>query len=354
MGTTGQLFDKPMAELREAFVRARFAQEDVFGKPNIEEWLANQRAYYGSPDHWVHLIERLASKATFDLTRLHEMAVRMPLKRLRNSGVHEWPDSVDACYTDACYTLISGLDERRADVYTTGLGSALHLVVYKRRGVPYRAIAITTSDDVALTPSPRYVLCPATNADFLRVVLDFGLLPDHNPTRMRENARKFLCDTLEAHIGEERGKAEHDFDTAVAVSADGTKIVHADWVVVLGHIGDCSHLHDLKFPAAAFMERKILRLRARRPCYDYSFKVGGPRIRLDGRDDPTVERFFSTDGRVHGQWEPQYADFRKIVDHARWAPPEQKLLELSDGRIFLTHRDQCPSPLPDGGIKVTV
>lgn len=43
MATTGPPFDKPMDELRETFVRARFAQEDVFGRPDIEQWLAKQR-----------------------------------------------------------------------------------------------------------------------------------------------------------------------------------------------------------------------------------------------------------------------------------------------------------------------
>src|SRR3989339_826762 len=50
-GRTGEtmkpLFDKTLDELREAFVRARFAEPNIFGRPDIEEWLEGQRkAYY--------------------------------------------------------------------------------------------------------------------------------------------------------------------------------------------------------------------------------------------------------------------------------------------------------------------
>ena len=37
------LFDKPLCELREAFVRARFAEDNIFGRPDIEEWLEDLR-----------------------------------------------------------------------------------------------------------------------------------------------------------------------------------------------------------------------------------------------------------------------------------------------------------------------
>ena len=71
-------------------------------------------------------------------------------------------------------------------------------------------------------------------------------------------AQTFLCDALGEEIPRERTKAEADFDSAVAVSADGTKIAHADYVVVLGHDGEGKD--DLKFPASAFRERRSCEL----------------------------------------------------------------------------------------------
>src|SRR3989339_322345 len=37
-----KLFDKSMEELRKAFVYARFAERDVFGKSDVVEWLMRQ------------------------------------------------------------------------------------------------------------------------------------------------------------------------------------------------------------------------------------------------------------------------------------------------------------------------
>src|SRR3989339_1779159 len=36
----GPIFDKPLSELSDAFVRQRFAEDNIFGRPDIEEWAA--------------------------------------------------------------------------------------------------------------------------------------------------------------------------------------------------------------------------------------------------------------------------------------------------------------------------
>ncbi|MBI2625577.1 hypothetical protein HYW68_00810, partial [Candidatus Parcubacteria bacterium] len=37
------LFTKPMAELKEAFVQGRFAEEQYFGHRHVEQWLRRQQ-----------------------------------------------------------------------------------------------------------------------------------------------------------------------------------------------------------------------------------------------------------------------------------------------------------------------
>src|SRR3989344_6646869 len=51
------LFDKPVSELREAFVRNRFAEEQYFGRPDIEDWLVGQRkAKEPDEGQWNHCL----------------------------------------------------------------------------------------------------------------------------------------------------------------------------------------------------------------------------------------------------------------------------------------------------------
>ena len=64
MTETRQLFDKPMDELREAFVRNRFGESAVFGAHDIETWLPLQRKA-GRPDTmWESFLNRSAACST--------------------------------------------------------------------------------------------------------------------------------------------------------------------------------------------------------------------------------------------------------------------------------------------------
>ena len=55
-----------------------------------------------------------------------------------------------------------------------------------------------------------------------------------------------------------------------------------------------------------------------------------------------------------GRWEQAYVvGYHTMTAHTRATPPEQVPICLEDGRVILTHREQCPSPLPDGGVEVT-
>ena len=74
------LFDKTYDELREAFVRARFAEPAVFGRPDIEEWLRDSTRHVVDPlnptsewgagaFHW-HLKEILGGRGEREIVDL--------------------------------------------------------------------------------------------------------------------------------------------------------------------------------------------------------------------------------------------------------------------------------------------
>ncbi|MCR4313792.1 MAG: hypothetical protein NUV84_00920 [Candidatus Uhrbacteria bacterium] len=61
-GTTMEpLFDNPLSELREAFVRARFAEPNIFGRADIEAWIkgesANEVPSNADTDAWRTLLK---------------------------------------------------------------------------------------------------------------------------------------------------------------------------------------------------------------------------------------------------------------------------------------------------------
>ncbi|HLD20690.1 MAG TPA: hypothetical protein VJB64_01190, partial [Patescibacteria group bacterium] len=67
-------------------------------------------------------------------------------------------------------------------------------------------------------------------------------------------ARDFICNAMSRAIDDVRQAAERDFDEACAVSADGTKIVHAKYVFVAkGRVP----IHGTLFDAHTFATHKI-------------------------------------------------------------------------------------------------
>jgi len=355
---TKQLFDKPLGERREAFVRNRFGETAVFGQPDVEEWLALQRKA-GRPDPlWgqflahnfmvmcaatspiSYLLER-ASSSRFTPTSGraldHVAELYVPLLTALDSG----PSSRTALYHGTTrMVLLVGAEPRDRVAY----------VIEKGYGTNHPSGLPVDGANLVFTP----LTTRAGKVRGAESVLDILFAEwDRQRQKCRE-ARSFLCDALAEKIKQERTKAEADFDSAVAVSPDGTKIVHADWVVVLGHDGEGKD--DLKFPASALAERKAL---FTGPCSDCSqFKERFVKGRWEGQEwyeDPngrvaTVAEWLATSTRPATAW--RWGDYGKVVLHTRACRSEQKLFCLSDGRVLLTHREQCPSPLPDGGVKV--
>ncbi|MBI2483529.1 hypothetical protein HYV74_05130 [Candidatus Uhrbacteria bacterium] len=249
MAGRNPLFDKAMTELREAFVRNRFAQEDVFDTAGIEQWLAQERVAV-QPDwsedsysHWNgalcsdHMMFRAVGR---ELALLAECASPDP----------EFSALINAGEQDRFVKLLSPL-RHAAEIYC-GHSGALLLV---RAPECAPGLYVAHCEDAGDQQRERLVLEPAQN-NALRTsqrVMDVLFLEWLKGRPKWQAARQFLCDSLAELIAKERASAEWDFDAAVAVSADGKRIIHADWVVVrcCGWLG--------VYPAGVFQERKALR-----------------------------------------------------------------------------------------------
>lgn len=226
-----ELFQRPMAELREAFVRTRFAEDHCFGRPDIEEWLTREREAE-RPE-----CDQNADESPWDAVLCNE-AMMLSVRR-RKLGIlkeyatplTEMPPMVSEDpreaqhYEDLVRALLSMVYRTRVNVYYG----------YRRwQGHPGLPILVTTRSD-----GDHVLACDLATPEMVEMVLrplDTVHVVDalfaewlYGRPRWRK-ARQFICDALAKSIRKERRMAEDDFDEAVAVSADGTRIVRADRV----------------------------------------------------------------------------------------------------------------------------
>lgn len=229
------LFQRPMAELREAFVRTRFAEEHCFGRPDIETWLAHEREAerpeydQDAPEYdldadespWNvllssdHMISASRKRELELLTTLATPLTEMPKRLPASDREREQLAEVEH--------LLAMIDRTRVDTY------------YGYTQGPVFPILVTGSSD-----GDHAVACDLDEIVGRQMVLralDSGHVMEaifaewlYGRPRWRE-ARQFICDALAKDVAKERQGADLDFDMAVAVSADGTEIVHANFVV---------------------------------------------------------------------------------------------------------------------------
>lgn len=350
MATTGPPFDKPMPELREAFVRARFGQEDVFGRPDIEAWFARQRRAERPIEHiWRRLIDAKRVQRPFHIRELPDLAV--PQELPRGFTIRQMADVGDPLVAMLC----ESVDRRRVDVLPVDERLTLFLL-RGEDGAPAHAFTVTPQHNQKRRPGDplAYTLFVPSDKDLLQVVLSRGW--SVGPKKIATAARRLLCDGLEACIGEERGKAEADFDTAVAVSADGTKIVHADWVIVRGvrevepSGRSRKRARDPEwvrvFRGAQFHGTKILRTSGMKHG-KYSSAMDASAV-FNRRIGLVLFGLNGTFGEHHKSAQL----FGRVDEHSFFTG---EALPSGKTETFLyTTADFCPSPLPRGGVEVTV
>lgn len=261
-------------QLEKAFIRNRFAQKDVFSDGDIEQKLITARksetpdlqkwrTFWCDPTQtWCldlgsnkdqHLkITNLLRKTCTPATGKHHEAILS-----LNDSYIPLPEDVQ----DFLKTLIDG----GANVYATTTSTNLdeitvHYVIVIRSCVYELQLKVFHKEKVLFNtwPSPQEIrLSNCVSSDSIISVL-LSEWQTHSPNW--QLARTHLCGQLEERIICEGKKAKEEFDKAVAVSEDGSKIVHADWVIVVPDeltLGNASHVRI--YENTRFTHNKILR-----------------------------------------------------------------------------------------------
>jgi len=318
------LFDKPMNELREAFVRARLAEPATFSHEEIVAWLedaAQETDNFKRAPYFVNHFDELNGASIAEI--LHDNATP-------SAEPPEW--------------LLAGIKRANRDpAWFAGIVRALQnggaKVYYpwtNTIGVP--PVAIIDNDAWILHPCIHASASPnaALSADKAEISDVLGILNGEilEQRPKMDAARAFLKQEARHAILHERKMAEQDFDEAVAVSTDGTRIVRAAEVVVLP---DKPWYQAAIYPASAFIETKILRT-----DHMGRFKLAKETLRSPPRTIAEYVRWsthsdhFSSAMRIgHGQ----------AFDECRHFDGQPRLV---------TEARYCPSPLPDGGQTITV
>ncbi|MEI6510859.1 MAG: hypothetical protein WCO25_02335 [Candidatus Uhrbacteria bacterium] len=312
-----RLFDKPMSELREAFVRARFAEPKMFGSPDVEStsiwvnapafhaWLKANWNGNDVVDGYAAVLERVATRASRD-----EVLRSLP----------------DMKCLETARTLLGSLD---ADT------SLYHS--------PFSKTVVLVRDHTVLTLSPNtpeeidISVRPASVFDVCWVVSTERL---HGRPKA-EAALAWLRQQYAAAILSVRESAERDFDEAVAVSAYGTKIVKAKWVIAV-HV-ERNGVAWL-FPASAFRENKV-RLRQ-----DVEFDRQNVR-QLNHFDPKQFQAYMTKDPTKSFLEDARHTLLRAMFERKSYA---QRLITIDDrvikdfGSVLVANVTDCPSPLPSG------
>lgn len=239
------LFDLPYDQRRTNFVRSKFAEEQYYGREDIEDWLAFQRKA-AKPDlpQWRELglagpfgppVRRAVPKdrqwhfVTWkDLDRIgHYLTMcATPQERLPE----EWCVSPKmGLYAHKLELIVLALDRAKAGLYCGMTYRPVLLEGIRRFPYAFRPIKESLPFGYQAHASMIAALCECT-ADIL---IDILLTEWEDRRPKWQEARAALCDAFGKEIAAVRPTLEAEFDTAVACSADGTKITHAGCVAVV-------------------------------------------------------------------------------------------------------------------------
>ncbi len=338
-----ELFDKTVAELREAFVRARFAEPAMFGRADIETWIDEPTDRSSLP--WL-------------TNGFLDFLDRAWNKRLNGGGAFQTAAGVlvESATTQSSppdWLLEEGM-EHREDFFHP-------LMAIGRDGNQSRLYFPEPTQDfwpiVCLWPKlfvaeykskhDIFSLRPAKMRDVCMVL--YGEMVARRPKAAQ--AERFLDEQYRQAIAAVRKSAERDFDEAVAVTTDGTKIVKAKWVVVASaNADDPSWI----YPSSAFLNDKI-----RRPKNQDNFRSRGF----------ASSEIHSYEGleQLGTKWFPEPDAFRRFTDDLRHHFVRRRRLGIDETQrlvwvtehlirgvesVLIAMPDDCPSPLPVGDRKL--
>ncbi|MFH1430573.1 MAG: hypothetical protein ABIG71_03575 [Candidatus Uhrbacteria bacterium] len=322
------LFEKTMDKLREAFVRKRFAEIWCFGTANAARLCEQGDGPLDAEldEERFKALITWAVRQPKDPELLYTMATC-----IKHLSPEEAIGKLHAPVPAPLKKLLRLLDPSWAHCYPF---SNFGVIVFDRGDNPVTEatlrIECRTFDKVYGTAGVE-VSTSVSRSDILRAMRLAAIRGDSDECR---RVRGVFCTALRDAVCMERTKAEADFNRAVAVSEDGTKIIHAGKVVVFG--GSERNPTDLLFDASVFIEQKCLR-------------VGNPPKHLNNAlgalpISTMIEALSGTSTQR----------YTEITAYTRAQPQRQFLLCCKDGRILFVHRDQAPDPLPEGGVELRV
>ncbi len=224
--------EKELAGLKEYFVKHQFGDERYFKRADVEGWLAFQRTAV-KPEHvkdvetcknkklgeWYHMLNLLNQKSLSDLFLVDDKSAKEVI-----TGIG-FPIFLRDAHAIERYIHFS----RTIDWHISTFGNVDSGYIYDdglllyRKGVD-EVIAMRPGQGKCGTYSDLFLL-----QDVLKSALISWCLMQ---SERADRARKYLCDWLERCVKEVRAESEANFDKAVAVSLNGSKIVHADYVVL--------------------------------------------------------------------------------------------------------------------------
>lgn len=322
------LFEKSVSELREGFVRGRFAEDNYFGKANIDKWLEKQRkARHPDVEQWNHCCsfgDRLMlfahSRPIELLQEYAEPSAKVP-QMMRDGELDEQVE-----HRAKLRPLLEGLDQASFEVYYPHVHSPI--IVWKgeceagQEAFYWNLSADANSRPITVVkyevPSP--------------MVMDAIFAAWWRNTQKAAKARELLCNLLAQDIAEVRREAEADFAEAIAVTADGEKITRANMVMVVASAGDRSPIR-LYRDTRVFQDNKILQR-----------NKGGSTHLLEAR---TAQEF---ETKALAEVKAEEMKFHLSL----WSQVNLKS-NLARGRkqkVFVTPIEFCPQPLPSGFVEI--
>lgn len=238
-----ELFKSSIEKIREKFVRSRFGEEKIFYTPKIEEWLESQRRAE-KPD--VNLWYRLLSTGT-----LYHAMDKGEAARVLEAGGYRYCDhpkglSEGHTHEKRLEPLLKTLN--KPEQYR---GSVVYLNI---KGHPIVVIYDIGESDVYNLVSSYINLMPDDVHGSLLLCWEECMRGNREQVLRAESARAEMVHFVDVGIRKVRQSAEADFDKAVAVSEDGTKIVCADIVYVWSD-GEKPPIH---IDAGLCREKKLL------------------------------------------------------------------------------------------------
>lgn len=252
-----------MSDLRkEAFISNRLAETPKFGQHDVEEWLAREREAdrpHIPEEPAVPLVSQWQRLPGSDLLGLTDPQAAQAILRGFATRVGDFGiETVSPKLGDwRPFAQLLGTHVEGARIYV-GYWAFVILMLGRQFYILRVWHGIERgAEDEGLVAHPF-----SSNTDRMsRAVADVLLGEWARGGRKAREARNVLCDAVERRVHEERVQAERDFDAAVAVSEDGTKIVHADDVVVVRESeqdGNTVYSFHTYFPRP-FLQHKLRR-----------------------------------------------------------------------------------------------